>query len=224
MTGCRRPARPSRPAAPRASRLCASRPRLSRRRPRPRRSSSSRRQRSAPRAPDAPSISRHRRARACGPFPAPAHPAYAPEMAEAIEESIDIDAPPERVYEMVADLSRMGEWSPENQGGQWLRGATGAAQGARFKGSNRNGWRRWRTVAHVVTADPGREVAWESRSFGLKIALWRYRFVPNERGGTTVIESTEDRRGTVMNIVGPLGTGVRDRSGDHCKTMGATLQ
>ena len=66
-------------------------------------------------------------------------PAYAPEMVEAIEESIDIDAPPERVYDMVADLSRMGEWSPENQGGKWLRGATGASQGARFKGRNRIG-------------------------------------------------------------------------------------
>ncbi|MBV8986815.1 MAG: SRPBCC family protein, partial [Acidimicrobiia bacterium] len=38
-------------------------------------------------------------------------------MAGAIEESIDIDAPPERLYDMVSDLSRMGEWSPENLGG-----------------------------------------------------------------------------------------------------------
>jgi uncharacterized protein YndB with AHSA1/START domain len=144
-------------------------------------------------------------------------------MAEAIEESIDIAAPPERVYEMVADLCRMGEWSPENQGGQWLRGATGAAPGARFKGRNRNGWRRWSTVAHVVTADPGREVAWESRAFGFKIALWRYRFVPNGNGGTTVVESTKDLRGGVMNVVGPLVTGVRDRSGDNTKNMRATL-
>ena len=81
-----------------------------------------------------------------------------------------------------------------------------------------------KTLPLAVTAEPGREVAWESRSFGLKIALWRYRFVPNQRGGTTVIESTEDRRGTVMNIVGPLVTGVRDRSGDNTKNMRATLE
>src|SRR5438067_4322486 len=119
-------------------------------------------------------------------------------MAEAIEESIDIDAPPERLYEMVSDLSRMGEWSPENLGGTWLGGAAGATAGARFKGRNRSGWRRWRTVCRVVTADPGREVSWESSALGLKVALWRYRFEPNGRGGTTVIESTEDRRGRAM--------------------------
>jgi uncharacterized protein YndB with AHSA1/START domain len=145
-------------------------------------------------------------------------------MAEAIEESIDIDAPPERLYDMVSDLSRMGDWSPENRGGKWLGGATDAAVGARFKGSNRNGWRRWRTVAHVVTADTGREVAWESRAFGLKVALWRYRFVPNSQGGTTVVESTEDRRGGFMKVLGRSASGVADRAAQNKRNMRVTLE
>ena len=145
-------------------------------------------------------------------------------MSGAIEESIDIDAPPERLYDMVADLSRMGEWSPENRGGKWVGGAAGAAEGARFKARNRRGWRRWSTVAHIVTANPPKEVAWESRAFGLKIALWRYRFEPNSNGGTTVTESTEDRRGSIMNVVGPAATGVRDREGQNKKNMRATLE
>ena len=145
-------------------------------------------------------------------------------MAGAIEESIDIDAPPERLYEMVSDLSRMGEWSPENQGGKWVGRATGAVEGARFKARNRRGWRRWSTVAHIVTANPPKEVAWESRAFGLKIALWRYRFEPNGSGGTTVTESTEDRRGSIMNVVGPLATGVRDRADANKQNMRATLE
>jgi uncharacterized protein YndB with AHSA1/START domain len=145
-------------------------------------------------------------------------------MAEAIEESIDIAAPPERLYDMVSDLSRMGEWSPENQGGQWLRGATGAAPGARFKGSNRSGRRSWSTVARVVTAEPGREVAWESQALGLKVALWRYRFVPNANGGTTVIESTEDRRGALMKVIGRTASGVSDRAGENRKNMRVTLE
>jgi len=145
-------------------------------------------------------------------------------MAEAIEESIDIAAPPERLYDMVSDLSRMGEWSPENRGGKWVGGATGPAEGAKLKARNRNGWRRWSTVATIVTANPPKEVAWESRAFGLKIALWRYRFEPNGKGGTTVTESTEDRRGSIMNVVGPLATGVRDRAGENKKGMRATLE
>ena len=34
-------------------------------------------------------------------------------------EQIVIDAAPERLYEMVADLRRMGEWSPECQAVEW---------------------------------------------------------------------------------------------------------
>src|SRR5262245_28715741 len=141
-----------------------------------------------------------------------------------IEESIDIDAPPERLYEMVSDLSRMGEWSPENQGGTWAGGATGAAPGAKFKARNSNGKRQWSSVVTIVTAEPGREVSWESKALGLKIALWRYRFEPNGKGGTTVTESTEDLRGSIMNTVGPLATGVKDRTAENKKNMRATLE
>jgi uncharacterized protein YndB with AHSA1/START domain len=145
-------------------------------------------------------------------------------MADVIEESIDIDAPPEQVYGMVADLSRMGDWSPENEGGRWLGGATGAAPGARFKGRNRNGGRRWSTVAKIVTADSGREVAWESKAVGLRVALWRYRFEPNGRGGTTVTESTEDQRGGLMKVLGRTASGVSDRRAENKKNMRLTLE
>ena len=90
--------------------------------------------------------------------------------------------------------------------------------------SNGRYWRRWSTVAHIIAANPPKEVAWESRAFGLKIALWRYRFEPNSKGGTTVTESTEDRRGSIMNVVGPLATGVRDRADAIRRNMRATLE
>jgi uncharacterized protein YndB with AHSA1/START domain len=145
-------------------------------------------------------------------------------MPAAIEESIDIDAPPEQLYGMVSDLSRMGEWSPENQGGKWVGGATGAAEGARFKARNSNGKRSWSSVATIVTATPPKEVAWESSALGLKIALWRYRFEPNADGGTTVTESTEDRRGRLMHFIGRTATGVADRAAENKKNMRATLE
>ena len=52
------------------------------------------------------------------------------------EVSVDIAAPPERVYELVSDIRRMGEWSPECKRCSWARGATGPAVGARFKARN----------------------------------------------------------------------------------------
>ena len=145
-------------------------------------------------------------------------------MPGAIEESIDIDAPPERLYGMVSDLSRMGEWSPENQGGKWLSGATGATEGAKFKGRNSSGRRSWSTVATIVTANPPKEVAWESKALGLKVAYWRYRFEPNGKGGTTVVESTEDQRGRLMHFIGRTASGVADRETQNKKNMRATLE
>ena len=53
--------------------------------------------------------------------------------------SVVIEAPAERLYGMVADMPRMGEWSPECQQVEWLEGSNGPAQGARFVGHNRTG-------------------------------------------------------------------------------------
>ncbi|MEY3619020.1 MAG: hypothetical protein RL726_1718, partial [Actinomycetota bacterium] len=60
--------------------------------------------------------------------------------------SKEIAASPEVVWEMVSDLTRMGEWSPENKGGEWIKGATGPAVGASFKGRNSNGKKSWSTT------------------------------------------------------------------------------
>jgi uncharacterized protein YndB with AHSA1/START domain len=59
-------------------------------------------------------------------------------MSNPVVVSKEVNASPETVFAMVSDLTRMGEWSPENQGGQWVKGATGPAVGAQFKGRNSN--------------------------------------------------------------------------------------
>jgi hypothetical protein len=43
------------------------------------------------------------------------------------EARLRIDAAPERVYDLVSDITRMGEWSPENLCGHWLDRADGPA-------------------------------------------------------------------------------------------------
>ena len=66
-----------------------------------------------------------------------------------------IAAPAETVWALVSDLPRMGEWSPENAGGKWVKGATGPALGAVFEGTNKNGFRRWSTMVTVIACEPG---------------------------------------------------------------------
>jgi uncharacterized protein YndB with AHSA1/START domain len=139
------------------------------------------------------------------------------------EASAHVAASPERVYALVADLPRMGEWSPENRANRWIGGATGAAPGAKFRGANRSGFRRWSTTCTVLVADSGRLLSWESKFYGLPLAQWTYRFQPDGQGGTLVTETVEDRRSTWMRAMQPV-TGVKDRSAHNQATMEITLE
>jgi uncharacterized protein YndB with AHSA1/START domain len=145
-------------------------------------------------------------------------------MDDTVEVSTRITATPEHVYALVSDLTRMGEWSPENTGGQWLGAATGPVIGARFKGSNKNGSRKWQTTCTIIVAEPGRELAWESRAFGQPVAVWRYRFAPDGVNATLVTESMEDRRGKLFRVLGNTATGVKDRASHNAESMRVTLE
>ena len=113
-----------------------------------------------------------------------------------LSESLSIAAPAGVVYDLVADLPRMGEWSPECERVTWLGGASCAAEGAHFLGHNRAGWVRWMTQGEVVAAEPGRRLAFEI-SFGpLKIARWEYLVIPDDADPSTctIVEEWTDRR------------------------------
>jgi hypothetical protein len=108
---------------------------------------------------------------------------------------IVISTSPGRIYGLVADLTRMGEWSPECERVEWADGTTVAAEGARFVGHNRGGpfrLMRWSRRGRVLAADPGREFAFVTEEGGRESTLWRYRFEPVEEG-TRVTESYEVR-------------------------------
>ncbi len=104
-----------------------------------------------------------------------------------------VHAPPGEVYAMVADLTRMGEWSPECQRVEWLEGADGPAAGARFVGHNRGGpfkLMRWSRRGRILTADPGREFSFVTEEGGRESTRWSYRF-EKVATGTRVTESYE---------------------------------
>ncbi|HVF73998.1 MAG TPA: SRPBCC family protein [Acidimicrobiales bacterium] len=145
-------------------------------------------------------------------------------MGESNEVSIDVAASPEAVYAMVADLPRMGEWSPECVRCDWLGGATAATPGAKFRGRNRIGFRRWSTTGTVVTASPGEELTFDVTSvFGLPVARWTYRISADGNGGSTVVERWEERRGRLLKFLGLLASGVGERTEHNMAGMRATL-
>jgi hypothetical protein len=116
----------------------------------------------------------------------------------------------------------MGEWSPECVRCEWLGGADRAAVGARFRGHNRIGVRRWSTVSTVVAADPDRSFAFRVAAMGLPVAEWRYT-VTTVPGGCRVSETWTDSRGGVIRALGTLATGVGDRAVHNRRGMEATL-
>ena len=107
--------------------------------------------------------------------------------------TVRIAAPPDRVWDLVSDVTRIGEFSPETFEAQWLDGADAPRPGARFRGHVRRNGRGpvyW-TTCTVTTADPGREFAFSVGGLGGATAnTWRYRLEPAP-DGTDVTESFE---------------------------------
>ena len=103
-------------------------------------------------------------------------------------------ASPDRVWELVSDVTRVGEFSPETFEAEWLGDASGPALGARFRGHVRRNGRGpvyW-TVCTVTACDPGRDFGFSVGPPGRSVLnTWRYQLSPGEDGGTDVTESFE---------------------------------
>lgn len=101
-----------------------------------------------------------------------------------------VHASPEAVYDLVADIERMGDWSPSCVACEWV-GERRAVPGARFVGTNRRGPVKWKTLNEVVAADRGQCFSWV---MGVDhdggSTVWTYRFEPTA-DGTAVTEAFE---------------------------------
>ncbi|MGH9104642.1 MAG: SRPBCC family protein [Acidimicrobiales bacterium] len=100
--------------------------------------------------------------------------------------SVVVARPPEALYDMVSDVTRMGEWSPVCKRCWWEAGDA-ARVGAWFVGRNETLERTWETRSQVVVADRGREFTFV---VGGDRVRWSYSFSPVERG-TKLTESWE---------------------------------
>lgn len=129
----------------------------------------------------------------------------------------------DELWAMVSDVTRMGEWSPETTGCRWLGGATGPAVGARFRGRNRLGWRRWSTTCTVVECEPGRAFAFEVKAGPFKVARWAYRFEPSD-DACSVTETWTDQRASLIRRLSLPTSGVADRGAHNRSTMLTTLE
>ena len=142
------------------------------------------------------------------------------------EVTVEIAAPPETVYALVSDITRMGEWSPECIRCSWTKGATGPAVGARFKATNK-GKRgpSWFNTPVVTVAQPDREFAFNRSGPGIGSYTWRYVMEPTPTG-TRLTESFDAERplGTAMSWLTEKWVGSSDRDADLHAGMVTTLE
>ena len=71
--------------------------------------------------------------------------------------TVHMDAPPDKVWALVSDVTKIGRYSPETFEAEWLDGATGPAVGARFRGHvkrNGRGPTYWTTSSVTWPANP----------------------------------------------------------------------
>ncbi len=133
-----------------------------------------------------------------------------------------VSASPAAVWRLVSDLPRMGEWSPENDGGEWVKGANGPAPGAKFKGHNANGSKSWSTLSTVIDAKPDERFSFLVTVGPFKIAEWAFD-VEGTADGCRVTETWTDRRGRLMKTLGAKASGVDDRVEHNRVGMEQTL-
>lgn len=104
------------------------------------------------------------------------------------EASVTVAASPEAVWALVAEVTRMGEWSPVCHTCEWLGEPARPEVGARFRGHNRLNGARWSRECVVTESEPGRVFAFSTLFKGRESTRWRYRFEP-EGDGTRVTEA-----------------------------------
>jgi len=106
-----------------------------------------------------------------------------------LEVSVHMEAPVEKVWALVSDVTRIGEFSPETFEAKWTRGSTGPEVGASFKGHvKRNGVGPTYWSPCQVTKCVENEVfEFAVGTDEMTMTSWGYRLEPDGTG-TTVTE------------------------------------
>jgi hypothetical protein len=101
------------------------------------------------------------------------------------QEAITINRSSEELYDLIADVSRMGEWSPVCTGGSY------DDDGEWFTGTNAMGESTWETRCRVVVAERGREFAFINHGLEGRVEMvrWAFTFRPAVGAGTDVTQT-----------------------------------
>jgi hypothetical protein len=115
-------------------------------------------------------------------------------------DSVVVDVDADRLYALVSDVTRIGEFSPQCRACWWDEGG-GPTVGAYFTGRNETPERTWETRSRVVAAEPGREFAWVVNDGWVR---WGFHIEPAD-DGTRLTESWAFQPAGVEGFRGRFG-------------------
>jgi uncharacterized protein YndB with AHSA1/START domain len=121
------------------------------------------------------------------------------------ETSIEIDAPRERVWAVLADVERWPEWTASMRGVTYV-GGDRLAVGSRVRIQQP---RLPAMVWEVTAVEPGQSFAWQTTSNGVTTVA-THRLSPGPRGGITVSLGVR-QSGALAWLVGLLAGGMTRR-------------
>ena len=127
--------------------------------------------------------------------------------------TVHMAASPAKVWALVSDVTRIGEYSPETFEAEWLDGALGPVVGARFRGHvkrNGRGPTYW-TTCTVTDCVPEREFAFGVGPGDKPQIVWGYRLEP-VADGTDVTEFFELTKTVPMRLYWALLGWARGRT------------
>ncbi|MGB7050815.1 MAG: SRPBCC family protein [Acidimicrobiales bacterium] len=131
--------------------------------------------------------------------------------------TVHMDAPVDKVWGLVSDVTRVGEFSPETFEAEWLDGATAPATGVRFRGHVRRNGRGpvyW-TTCTITDCEPDQEFGFAVGGLGSKaVNTWRYRLAP-AGGGTDVTESFELADNPAIRLYWAIAGRARGRTNEN---------
>jgi uncharacterized protein YndB with AHSA1/START domain len=117
-----------------------------------------------------------------------------------ISATTDVEAPPDAVWTVIRDVTRMPEWSPECRR-IFTVGSPRSGAGTRFVGLNRRGWVMWPTLSTVVRFEPEKAVAWRTRE---SAATWTYELEPTATGTRLTARRDLDAFSPLTRYAAPL--------------------
>ena len=102
----------------------------------------------------------------------------------------EVVATPNQVWDVLTDVTRVGEWSHECHTARWLPGHDGARVGAQFVGRNRSGPLRWGRRCTITELDPERRLVYRTQG-GVPpdSTEWTFELEPTPSGGTRIRQS-----------------------------------